>query len=103
MIFFKKTILIQNTTWIFQASRTSDHLFGIKFSICMLQMINPLLVLFSIPFMSSIIYPYLNRHKLFKYPLKRMLLGGSITGIAFIFAGCIEMYLEVSTNLLIFL
>lgn len=52
--------------------------------------------------MNNIVYPYLKRHRLFKYPLKRMLLGGSITGMAFIFAGCIEIYLEVSTDLLIF-
>lgn len=46
--------------------------------------------------MDHIVDPYLKRHKLLKFPLKRMLLGGSIGGIAFVFAGCIEMYLEVS-------
>lgn len=63
----------------------------------MLQVVNPLLILFTIPFMDRIVNPYLEKHKLFKYPLKRMLLGGSIAVIAFIFAGCVEMYLEVST------
>ncbi|VVC43840.1 Proton-dependent oligopeptide transporter family [Cinara cedri] len=89
----------QNTTWIFQASRTSDRLFGIECSVYMLQMVNPLLILLTIPLMDHIIYPYLKKHKLFKYPLKRMLLGGSIAAMAFIFAGCIEMYLEICRKL----
>ncbi|KAF0762246.1 peptide transporter family 1-like, partial [Aphis craccivora] len=84
----------QHTTWIFQASRTSDHFLGMPFSVYMLQVVNPLLVLFTIPLMDRLVYPYLKSHKLFKYPLKRMLLGGGIAGIAFIFAGCLEKCLE---------
>ncbi|XP_050054253.1 peptide transporter family 1-like isoform X4 [Aphis gossypii] len=84
----------QHTTWIFQASRTSDNLLGMPFSVYMLQVVNPLLVLFTIPLMDRLVYPYLKSHKLFKYPLKRMLLGGGIAGIAFIFAGCLEKCLE---------
>lgn len=86
---------MQNTTWIFQAARTRDRLFGIKFPAYMLQVVNPFLVLISISLMERIVNPYLRKHKLFKHPLKRMLLGGAIAGMAFFFAGCVEMNLEV--------
>ncbi|KAE9545482.1 hypothetical protein AGLY_001025, partial [Aphis glycines] len=91
---FYFSIHLGHTTWIFQASRTSDNLLGMPFSVYMLQVVNPLLVLFTIPLMDRLVYPYLKSHKLFKYPLKRMLLGGGIAGIAFIFAGCLEKCLE---------
>lgn len=87
---------MQNTTWIFQAAHTRDHLFGIRFPAYMLQVVNPFLVLVSIPLMEHIFNPYLRKHKLFKHPLKRMLLGGAIAGIAFFIAGCVEIHLEVS-------
>lgn len=86
---------MQNTTWIFQAARTRDRLFGIEFPAYMLQVVNPILVLISISLMERVINPYLKKHKLFKHPLKRMLLGGAIAGTAFFIAGCVEMNLEV--------
>ncbi|XP_025415778.1 solute carrier family 15 member 2-like [Sipha flava] len=101
--FFKKPVAnvlpkmiecICNTTWIFQASRTSGRLFGVRFPVCMLQVVNPLLVLLTIPLMDRVVYPWLKTHGTFRYPLKRMLLGGGVAGVAFVFAGCVETRLE---------
>lgn len=85
----------QNTTMLFQATRTRDYLFGIEFPAYMLQVVNPFLVLVSISLMERVVNPCLRKHKLFKHPLKRMLLGGAIAGTSFFLAGCVEMNLEV--------
>ncbi|XP_060836354.1 solute carrier family 15 member 2-like [Rhopalosiphum padi] len=44
----------QHTTWIFESLRTSDHLIVIPFKVYMLQVVNPLLVLFTITYMNRV-------------------------------------------------
>jgi dipeptide/tripeptide permease len=68
----------------------------------MLQVVNPLLVLLTIPLMDRVVYPWLKTHGTFRYPLKRMLLGGGVAGVAFVFAGCVETRLEVSATRIVF-
>ncbi|XP_050542634.1 solute carrier family 15 member 1-like [Daktulosphaira vitifoliae] len=84
----------QNTTWLFQAARTNGRFFGIEIPVYTLQIVSPVLVLITIPFMNRIVYPYLDGHKLFKYPLKRILLGGGVASLAFVLSGFVELNLE---------
>lgn len=90
----------QGSRWTFQASRMDGELFGFQMLPDQAQMLNPLIVLLLIPLMNKFIYPFAKRKLHFlDTPLERMALGGSITTLAFVFSGLLEIQLQVSYEL----
>ncbi|XP_017780853.1 PREDICTED: solute carrier family 15 member 2-like [Nicrophorus vespilloides] len=84
----------QGSRWTFQASRMNGFIWGLQIVPDQMQVINPALVLFLIPFFDKFLYPLLSRRNCLDNHLHRMAVGGLIAGLAFICAGFLELILE---------
>ena len=59
-----------------------------------MQALNPILVMLLIPFNNVVLYPLLNRIGLQVTALRRMGFGIAFSGIAWIFAGVLQLWLD---------
>lgn len=84
----------QGSRWTFQASRMDGFFMGIQIVPDQMQVINPALVLFLIPFFDKCLYPMMQKRNFMTNQLHRMAVGGLIAGVAFLFAGVLELELE---------
>lgn len=82
------------SSWTFQAARTDSQIFGLHILPDQIQVISPMLSLILIPLFDKIIYPVLDKLGILENPLRRMVCGGCIAGLAFLSAGYVELNLQ---------
>lgn len=85
----------QGSSWTFQATRMKSRV-GESFELLpdTIQVANAILILIFIPFFEYVIYPLLNKVRLCRTPLQRIVTGGCLAGIAFLVSGFIELKLQ---------
>lgn len=90
----------QGSRWTLQALRLNGR-FG-KFVILPDQVmsLNPIFIIVLIPIFETIVYPLLAKCHIFKKPLQRMGAGMAIAGLAFVFAGFLDLYIQSQSGLL---
>lgn len=90
----------QGSRWTLQALRLNGR-FG-KFVILPDQVssLNPIFIIIFIPIFETIIYPLFARCNIFKKPLQRMGTGMAIAGLAFVYAGFLDLYIQSQAGLL---
>uniref|UniRef100_A0A1X7UEU9 Uncharacterized protein n=1 Tax=Amphimedon queenslandica TaxID=400682 RepID=A0A1X7UEU9_AMPQE len=90
----------QGSRWTLQALRLNGS-FG-KFVILPDQVssLNPIFLIIFIPIFETIIYPLFARCNIFKKPLQRMGTGMAIAGVAFLYAGFLDLYIQSQSGLL---
>lgn len=84
----------QSSRWTFQAEQMNGFI-SKKYSIKpdQMQVLNPLIVVFCIPLFNFVIYPALKKIGI-KSPLQKMTLGMTLTSVAFIVSGFLELSLQ---------
>lgn len=87
------------SAWVVQA-RSMDPAFG-PFTIepAQMQFINPALVLMLVPLFSGLLYPALENTRFRATPLRRMVIGMFLAGIAFVLVAAIQVVLDEGTRL----
>ncbi|XP_026475051.1 peptide transporter family 1-like [Ctenocephalides felis] len=83
----------QGSRWTFQASRMNGNIFGVQIQPDQTQVANPFLALLLIPILEQIYHLFI-KSGFNPNPLKRMLLGGLVAGLAFVASGLLEMRLQ---------
>ncbi|PSN30921.1 Solute carrier family 15 member 2 [Blattella germanica] len=81
--------------WTFQASRMDGEFFNMELLPDQMQVINPAIVLVIIPLFDKYIYPFTDKFRFMASPLRKMVLGGILAGLAFVASAVLEMKLEV--------
>ncbi|KAJ9579926.1 hypothetical protein L9F63_004399, partial [Diploptera punctata] len=84
----------QGSRWTFQASRMDGQVFNTELLPDQMQVINPAIVLVLIPLFDKYIYPLTDRFHFMASPLRKMVLGGILAGLAFVASAVLEMKLE---------
>lgn len=84
----------QGTAWTFQARRMDGDLGFYTILPDQMQVVNPLLILAFIPLFQYVIYPVLNKCKLLRKPLQRLVAGGVLAAVAFAISASISLALE---------
>lgn len=86
----------QSSSWTFQATQMDGYVSS-KFTIKpdQIQVLNPLLALVFIPLFNFVVYPVLEKVGI-KTPLRKMILGMTLCGVAFVASGFLEMALQKS-------
>ena len=79
------------STWVLQADQMSKPEW---FQSSMMQALNPALVMVLIPFNNLVLYPLLGRMGLKVTALRRMGSGIALAGVAWIFAGMLQLWLD---------
>lgn len=79
------------STWVLQADQMSKPAW---FQSSMMQALNPALVMVLIPFNNLVLYPLLGRMGLKVTALRRMGAGIALAGVAWIFAGMLQLWLD---------
>lgn len=79
------------STWVLQADQMAKPGW---FQSSMMQALNPLLVMILIPFNNFVLYPALRRMGLKVTALRRMGAGIALAGVAWIFAGMLQLWLD---------
>jgi proton-dependent oligopeptide transporter, POT family len=79
------------STWVLQANAMTKPSWFVG---SQMQAINPLLVLILIPFNNAVLYPLLRRLGFEPTPLRKMGFGIAFSGLAWIAAGTIQMYID---------
>lgn len=74
----------------------NDKFLGVQILPDQMQVVNPALVLFFIPFFDRVLYPYLSKMQFMENPLHRMAGGGLTAGMAFLCAGILELILQLN-------
>lgn len=83
----------QSSRWTLQAIRLNGNLGFYTIKPDQIQIINPLLIVSFIPIFDYLIYPIGNKIGLNK-PLRRMVVGGILAGLAFLACAFLEMRIE---------
>lgn len=84
----------QSSRWTFQATQMNGYIsqqYSIKPD--QVQVLNPVIVVFCVPLFNYVIYPMLEKVKI-NTPLRKMVLGMALCGIAFGLSGLVELRLE---------
>lgn len=84
----------QGSGWTFMARRMNGDIGGFTILPDQMQVVNPLLILLFIPLFQYVIYPLLNKCKLLRTPLQRLVAGGCLAAISFIISAAICLSLE---------
>lgn len=79
------------STWVLQADQMSKPEW---FQSSMMQALNPALVMLLIPFNNLVLYPLLGRLGMKVTALRRMGMGIALSGVAWIFAGMLQLWLD---------
>jgi len=79
------------STWVLQADQMAKPAW---FQSSMMQALNPALVMILIPFNNMVLYPMLQRMGLKVTALRRMGAGIALAGVAWIFAGMLQLWLD---------
>lgn len=84
----------QGSGWTFQARRMDGYIGFYTILPDQMQVVNPLLILAFIPLFQYVIYPALEKCKIIKTPLQRMVAGGVLAAASFFISACISLSLE---------
>ncbi|KAK5642904.1 hypothetical protein RI129_009071 [Pyrocoelia pectoralis] len=84
----------QGSGWTFMARRMNGDVGGFTILPDQMQVVNPLLILIFIPLFQYIIYPILNKCKVLRTPLQRLVAGGCLAAVSFIVSAVICLSLE---------
>lgn len=79
------------STWVLQADQMSKPAW---FQSSMMQALNPALVMILIPFNNLVLYPLLGRLGVKVTALRRMGMGIALAGVAWIFAGMLQLWID---------
>lgn len=90
----------QGSRWTLQALRLNGRLGNFVILPDQVMSLNPVFIIVLIPIFETVLYPILARCSIFKKPLQRMGAGMAIAGIAFVFAGFLDMYIQSQSGLL---
>ncbi|KAL4709266.1 hypothetical protein ACJJTC_013326 [Scirpophaga incertulas] len=82
--------------WTLQATKMDGRLGCITIKPDQMQVLNPIVILITIPLAQKYIYPYLERRNILKNPLHKLTLGGILAGLSFIVAGTVEIYISTT-------
>lgn len=84
----------QGSGWTFQARRMDGYIGFYTILPDQMQVVNPLLILAFIPLFQYVIYPALNKCKIVRTPLQKMVAGGVLAALSFLISACISLALE---------
>ncbi|XP_057341668.1 peptide transporter family 1-like isoform X1 [Microplitis mediator] len=84
----------QGSRWTFQATRMDGQIGSFVLKADQMQVVNPLFIVIFIPIFETCIYPLMAKIKFINTPLKKMVTGGFLAGLAFIVSGIVELQLE---------
>jgi dipeptide/tripeptide permease len=88
----------QGSRWTLQALRMNGRLGDFVILPDQVQSLNPIFIIVLIPIFESVIYPIFAKCKLLKKSLQRMAFGMAISGIAFVYAGLLEIYIQTQVD-----
>ncbi|CAM4221866.1 oligopeptide:H+ symporter [Roseateles saccharophilus] len=83
------------STWVLQADQMSKPAW---FQSSMMQALNPALVMILIPFNNLVLYPMLGRVGVKVTALRRMGFGIALAGVAWIFAGMLQLWIDAGDS-----
>lgn len=84
----------QGSRWTIQATRMNGDTFGWIILPDQMQVANPILILILIPVFDKGVYPLLNKFKILRTPLQKIVTGCALVALAFVMSGILELQLE---------
>ncbi|XP_055492647.1 solute carrier family 15 member 1-like [Leucoraja erinacea] len=84
----------QGSRWTLQAIAMNGNFGGLDVQPDQMQTVNPILVLFLVPFVDAIVYPLIAKGKLNFTPLRKMTVGMVLAALAFIAAALVQVQID---------
>ncbi|KAL2650384.1 hypothetical protein R1flu_018512 [Riccia fluitans] len=96
-VFFTAMFFQTSSTWVFQARSMDGHvpwLGGLEIQPDQMPALNPVLVVFIIPLMDNVVYPFVEKFKVEFTNLKRIVLALVTASLAFVTSGLLQMVID---------